>query len=529
VTTPPPPDDPLADLTDEEITQALADLDASLLARSPADFAQVLSRGDAEPWLPYAHLKLLNDKLMRLVNGEGTGRLVVTMPPRHGKSLLCSLYFPAWFLNQNPDKRVILCSYGDDFAATWGRKVRDLIQSHESTLNIKVNMQSKAADRWDVDGRKGGMKTAGVGGQITGLGANLLIIDDPVKNAEEADSAVDREKKWDWWRSAAHTRLEPGAIVVVIQTRWHEDDLTGRILKDNPDEWDIINLPALAETDDPLGRTPGAALCPERYDEEALAAIHTAVGQRVFAALYQQRPTPEGGGFFKKDDIRYWRRNQDDEGFTYLLEDPVEGTLLVPQAECWRFITMDLAVTARTTSDYTVAAVWDVAAYLEPSRLILRHIDRIRVEGAEHEQMVRDLWATWKPSFIGIEEAVHGSLVLSQARRDGILVRPLKHKSKDKLFRAKEAALLTENHRVFIPKKATWVADWEHELFIFPSGTHDDQVDTFAYAAHEILRGMNLNPKKPEPWAPPTLEDRIARQIRDRDRGPKYHPMLGRL
>lgn len=519
----------LEDLTDQELDAFYRDVQLERLAKSPADFAQVLSKHEAEPWQPYRHLQLLNEKLMRLVNGEGTGRLIVTMPPRHGKSLLCSLYFPAWFLSKYPDRRIILCSYGDDYAAEWGRKCRDLIQTHDDLLPIRINMQSKAADRWDIDGRKGGMKTAGVGGQITGRGAHLLIIDDPVKDAAEANSATIREQKWDWWRTTAHTRLEPGGVVVLIQTRWHEDDLTGRILKDNPDEWEIINLPAIAETDDPLGRTPGTALCPERYDEQALGAIRVAVGNGTFAALYQQRPTPEGGGFFKKDDFRYWRRNANDEGFTYLLEDPAEGTLLVPQQECWRFITMDLAVTARTTSDYTVAAVWDHAPYLTPSRLILRHVERVRIEGAEHEQLVRRLWDQWRPRFIGIEEAVHGSLVLSQARRDGIIVRPLKHKSRDKLFRAKEAALLTEQHRVFFPRKAPWAADWEHELLLFPSGTHDDQVDVFAYAAHEILRGVNLVPKQPEPWTAPTIDERAWKQIRDRNNGKRYHPVLGRL
>lgn len=492
------------------------------------DFAQIMSRTDAEPWQPYRHLQLLNDRLMDLVEGRSS-RLIVTMPPRHGKSLLCSLYFPAWFLNKYPDRRVILCSYGDDFASEWGRKVRDLIKGHQEELAITVNEASKAADRWDVQGHKGGMKTAGVGGQITGRGAHLMIIDDPVKDAAEAHSATIREQKWDWWRTTAHTRLEPGAVVVVIQTRWHEDDLTGRILKDHPEDWEVINLPALAEENDPLGRQPGEALCPERYDENALGAIRTAVGNQAWSALYQQKPQPESGGFFKRPDFRYWRRNEQSEGFTYLLDDPAQGTTLIPQQECWRFITMDLALTTRTTSDYTVAAVWDVAGYLDPAPLILRHVHRERIEGAEHEQLVRNLWKTWQPSFIGIEEALHGSLVLAQARRDGIIVRPLKHRTKDKAFRAKDAALLCENHRVYFPKKATWLADWEHELLMFPSGTYDDQVDVLSYAAHELLRGMNLKPREKPAWQEPSIEDRCWKQLRDQHNDKHYHPVLGIL
>lgn len=531
-------------LTSAELDEIEREIDQLDILTSPGAFAQVISRNDAEPWFPYKHLLLCNQKIVDLVEGNLPGnRLMITLPPRHGKSLLCSQYLPAWYLNRYPDRRIILASYGDDYAAEWGRKVRDLVVSNGDKLRIRVNQGSKAQDRWDIEGTAGGIKTAGVGGQITGRGANLFIIDDAVKNSEEANSVTDREKKWSWWRGDAHSRLQPvteggkrvlDPVVLVIQTRWHEDDLAGRMLlneKTTEDGglWTVINLPALAEENDPLGRPVGAALCPERYDENALGAIRETAGATAFSALYQQRPQPEGGGAFKREHFQYWTQS-DQEGFTYRLEDKVEGTLLAPQEECWRFITMDLAVTKRTTSDYTVAAVWDVAAWLEPSRLILRHLERVRIEGAEHVDMVRQLWQTWNPSFIGIEEAMQGTQTIDFARREGIIVIGLKHRSKDKAFRAKDAQLLCETHRVYFPKKAPWLGEYEHELLLFPSGTYDDQVDVTSYAAMEVLRGVNFTKRKKEPL-PSTPTERVwanmAKRVKQAERRRKTARPVG--
>lgn len=509
-------------ISQAEYADILRQVDALELDKSPATFAQNISANDAEPWLPYRHLMLLNEKLLDIAEGR-INRLYVAMPYRHGKSLMCSTYFPAWFLNRYPDKRVILASYGDDFAMKWGRDVRNLIENNEHKLKIRVSKGSSAADRWDIDGHKGGMKTAGVGGQLTGLGAHLFVLDDPTKDMAEANSATIRDQKWDWWRTVAHSRLEPGGAVVIVSTRWHEDDLPGRILKEEGDRWTVLNLPALAESeDDALGRKPGEALCPERYDEKSLATIRETIGNQAFSAGYQQRPQPEGGGAFKRADFRYWSAPAAAEK-TYHLHDP-DGTILVPQSECWRFITMDLALTKRTTSDYTTAGVWDVAPWLEPSRLILVHMERVRLEGAEHVDLAVKLWQQWKPGFIGIEEAMQGSMTMAFARRQGVIVRGLKHKSKDKPFRAKDAELLVENHRVYFPKKATWLADFEHELLLFPSGTHDDQVDVFAYAAKELLSGINLK-RRVSPPEPDTFSDKIWAKLKGRN--DVSHPILG--
>ena len=176
---------------------------------------------------------------------------MVTLPPRHGKSQLISQYFPAWYLGTFPDRRTILTSYEAGFAAGWGRRARDVLEEFgPEVFEVSVREDSSAADRWDINGHVGGMITAGVGGAITGRGADLLIIDDPVKNSEDAASKTMRDKAWEWYQSTAYTRLEPGGAIILVMTRWNEDDLAGRILKESQtggEKWEVMNLPAIAE------------------------------------------------------------------------------------------------------------------------------------------------------------------------------------------------------------------------------------------------------------------------------------------
>lgn len=220
------------------------------------------------------------------------------MPPRHGKSEFVSRYFPAWYLGRFPDKRIILTSYEAGFASGWGRKARAVLTEFgPEVFGVRVSQASRAGDDWGIEGREGGMVTAGVGGPITGRGADVLIIDDPVKNAEEARSPTIREKVWDWFESTASTRLEPGGSIVLIMTRWHLDDLAGRVVAGQGEfgrePWTVVNLPALARDNDPIGRAVGEPLWPERYDLKALEP-HQA-DPYWWSALYQQDPTAEGG------------------------------------------------------------------------------------------------------------------------------------------------------------------------------------------------------------------------------------------
>lgn len=253
------------------------------------------------------HLGLLSRKLVDVAHGR-ISRLMVTMPPRHGKSLLTSQYFPAWYIGVNPDQRVILASYEADFAATWSRAAL-LAVSEGITKGIftqcELNRKVMSANRWETIAG-GGMYAGGIGSAFTGRGANLLLIDDPVKNHQEALSPTLRQHAWDWYQSTMTTRLEPGGAVVLTMTRWNEDDLGGRLLStafNDPaeiDTWEIINLPALAHEDDLLGRAPGEPLWPERFSLEELERKRAGMTAFWWSALYDQEPKPREGGMFEK-------------------------------------------------------------------------------------------------------------------------------------------------------------------------------------------------------------------------------------
>ena len=262
---------------------------------------------------------LIASKLDDVRRGE-IKRLMIFAPPQHGKSELTSVRMPALWLGNRPDDTVILTSYAADLAESKSREARNLVESveYQRLFPIHAARDSRAVNHWKVDGHRGGMLTGGVGGPITGHGAELCIIDDPVKNWEEAYSETYRERVWDWWRSTLRTRVREGAPIVLIMTRWHEDDLAGRLLLDQPGEWEVLRLPALAETQeerdesarllglpqgqpDPLGRAPGEALCPRRFSAETLEQIKRDVGPLVWWSLYQGVPRAPGGAWFKRE------------------------------------------------------------------------------------------------------------------------------------------------------------------------------------------------------------------------------------
>lgn len=264
------------------------------MTATPVGFATVASRGH---YKLAKHLLLINQKLMDLAAGR-INRLIIQCPPRHGKSELCSKYFPAWFLGTYPDKRVGVVSYESGFASSWGEKARNVLKEYgPSVFGVNVSRSTTARDNWNIEGHAGGMNTAGIGGPLTGRGFDILGIDDPVKNAEEAMSSVVQDRNWDWWNSTALTRLEPGGGVFVMMTRWHEDDLIGRILNnaaETGEHWEVISLPALAEENDPLGRSSGEALWPMRYPKEELEKTRKNLDLFWWLALYMQKPGQHG-------------------------------------------------------------------------------------------------------------------------------------------------------------------------------------------------------------------------------------------
>jgi hypothetical protein len=292
----------LARQASPELRTALAAVEQQMaLDRSPGAMAAVLTEG-REKQAP--HLALIDQAFARIAAGERL-QVMLTMPPRHGKSQRASRWGPLWYLRRHPTHRVMLASYGADLADDHGRWVRDQLREYADTLGITLNPASHAANRFDLEAPRGssvrgGMVTAGVGGGLTGKGFNLGVIDDPFKGHDDASSPAQRERVWEWYRSVFFTRRAPGASIILINTRWHEDDLSGRLLAHEPHRWLQIDLPAIADSpDDALGRSIGDPLWPDQYDAAELADTRESVGERVWYALYQQKPRPLEGGVWK--------------------------------------------------------------------------------------------------------------------------------------------------------------------------------------------------------------------------------------
>ena len=269
--------------------------------RSPGALAAVLTEG-REKQAP--HLDLIDGAFRRIAAGERL-QVMVTMPPRHGKSQRVSRWGPLWFLRRQPERRVMIASYGATLAEDHGRWIRDQLVEYPDTLGVRLHAASRAANRFDLEQKRGssvrgGLVTSGVGGGLTGKGFDLGVIDDPFKGHDDASSPAQRDRVWEWYRSVFFTRRAPGASIILINTRWHEDDLSGRLLAHEPHRWVQIDLPAVADSPfDALGRPLGAPLWPDQYDAAELADTRESVGERVWYALYQQKPRPLEGGVWK--------------------------------------------------------------------------------------------------------------------------------------------------------------------------------------------------------------------------------------
>lgn len=436
----------------------------------------LLARHDAKASGP-RHLQALDSILVDVAAGV-LDRVAIHMPPRHGKSWLCSRYLPAWFLMHFPSKRVILTSYEATYAASWGDQVREVVKRCGHLTGVGIREDRSARDNWQVAGHEGGMVTAGAGGPITGMGADLLVIDDPFKNAEEAMSPTIRQKIWDWFVSTAYTRLEPGGRVVIIQTRWHEDDLIGRVLKMPAERWHNINLAALAEPGDPMRRKEGEALWPERYDAAALSRIRAADPTGYWwSAMYQGRPAPMGGGMFKRQWFRYAEKN----GSPDLFKLGDAGWRNVQSAR--RFLTVDLAASTKETGDYTVIMAWAMFGEV----LLLLDVMRARLEGPDILPQIALMLNRHSAAEAWIEKIGFQATIIQGGARLGLPVRELRP-DKDKATRAAPMAAAMANAKVWFAPGA-WHGDLEAELLSFPAGAHDDQVDAFAYGErvrHEV-------------------------------------------
>jgi predicted phage terminase large subunit-like protein len=391
--------------------------------------------------------------------------------------------FPAWFLGRNPEQRVILASYGADLAEGSSRKVRNmLLDERWPFAGVAVASDSAAVNKWATS-RRGEVIAAGVGGAMTGFGADLLIIDDPVKGRAEADSETYRESTWDWYTEVARTRLMPGGRIVLCQTRWHEDDLAGRILA-RGGGWTVLNLPAVAGADDPLGRAPGEALWPAWFDTAELEALKTDLtneqGARGWHALYQQSPTADEGGMFK----RAWFSRR------------------------W----MADALPTMTYTVLVVDSAFKTGVHNDPSSIHLWGTDGIdyyvldewhgRWEFPELKRNIVAAAMARKPNLVLIEDTASGQVAIQELRRETGLPIVAHKVTAPKEARAQAVAPICEAGKVVLPSGAPWAPAWVDEHAAFPTGRHDDRVDNTSAALARLAQiGMGISKAASEPVA----------------------------
>jgi predicted phage terminase large subunit-like protein len=460
-------------------------------------------------------------------------RLLLLMPPRHGKSELASRMFPAWHLGRHPDHEIIAASYNVSLALTFSRKVKDTLAdpNYQSVFATRLNSNHQSSEEWGIENDRGGYVAAGVGGGITGKGCNILLIDDPIKNAEEADSSDVRDKLWDWYGSTAYTRLAPGGGVLVIETWWNDDDLAGRLqeaMKADPeaDQFEVVKYPAIAEHDewiDPstdeivrldIGcvadesemeravriatstttqhlnflRAKGEGLHPERYDIIKLNRIKKTLPARFWSALYQQNPVPDDGDYFTKDQFR--------------------RSTVPALARAHVYIAWDFAISEKKQNDFTVGTV-----LLQDDNDVLHVAEVLRFKSGDAFFIVESIlnlskrW--WAPGLIiGFEDGQIWrsieSLLKKRMRERKMypaieVLKPLT----DKMVRARPLQGRMQQGMVSFNEHGDWYDVVRAEMLRFPAGLHDDCVDSLAWGAQLALGKeppRKIQPPKVKSW-----------------------------
>lgn len=457
-----------------KVNLAERELAARLLSQKKLMAFVMRMKPDYQPGWVHKDICRRLEKFERDVAEGKAPRLMLQMPPRHGKSELASVHFPAWYLGRNPKHEIISCSYSGSLAMGFSRKVRGIIRdpSYETVFKTRLDKDNQNAEGWMTQSG-GGFAPAGVGGPITGKGAHVLIIDDPVKNAEEAESQTTRENIKDWYSSTAYTRLAPGGGVLVIQTRWHDDDLSGwleRVAAEGEgDKWQIIRYPAVAEEDEKY-RRKGDPLHEARYPLAALERIKKAVGPRVWQALYQQNPVAEDGEYFRKDMFRWYDGSAE------------ERHKLVPMRT---YSAWDFAIGKGDRNDWTVGIVVGIDAEDNMHVLDMR---RGRWDSFQIVENILDVHRRWKPETIGMEKGQLSMAIgpylnkrIREERLYDLHVKDLPTGRRDKEARARAIQGRMEQGRVQFPKDEPWVSTLQQEMLRFPNGVHDDCVDALAW------------------------------------------------
>lgn len=450
--------------------------------------------------VPARHHLLLIDRLEKLTRGE-IRRLAVFMPPGSAKSTYGSVLFPPWIMAAVPNMAVLAASHTTELAEKWGRRIRNLIEDHAAVLGVELSTDSQAAGRWALT-NGGEYLAAGVGVGIAGFRADLAVIDDPIRSRKDADSETVRDKTWEWYKGDLEPRMKPRARTLLIQTRWHEDDLAGRALHEmanGGDQWEVVSLPAQAEENDLLGRSPGDWLWDDDYGYgDVLRHAKATQPPRNWSALYQQRPSPETGDFFKAEWLKSYEKA------------PARDTLTIYGAS-------DYAVTS-DGGDYTVHGVVGI----DPQ-------DSMYLLDVWREQKSADVWVDafcdlvthWKPMGWAEEQgqikaSIGPFLDKRQRERKAYVARTPFPTKGDKAARAQSIRGRMALNGLYVPIRAPWYAAFRSELLSFPAGKHDDQVDMLGLIG-QLLDVMIPGKALKKATATPREAYRDSSDVRERD------------
>jgi len=422
------------------------------------------------------HHKIMANAFERVVSGE-CKRLIINMPPRHTKSEFASYLLPAWFLGKYPNKKVIQSSNTGELAVGFGRKVRNLVDSDlykEIFSELQLQQDSKAAGRWNTS--KGGDYFAiGVGGTVTGKGANLLIIDDPHSEQEAALAAANPDvfdKVTEWYTSGPRQRLQPGGAIIIVMTRWAQRDLTGQVLKAaagrGGEQWEVIEFPAIMPS--------GKPLWPEFWSLEELEALRNELPNSKWQAQYQQNPVGNESAIIKRDWWQWWEKE-------------------TPPVCSYVLQTWDTAFEKNNRADYSAGTTWGIF-YLDEDEtqpnIILLNVYKKRVEWVELKRDVLEQYNEWEPDGVLIEKKATGAPLVYELRSMGIPVQDYTpSRGQDKIARLNSVSDIIASGKVWIPR-TRWAEELVDEIAEFPSGQHDDLVDATTLALMRFRQGQFL-------------------------------------
>jgi len=477
----------MSGLSKQEQLELHALLESQYLDKVRNSYVDYVEYAHEGQWIRGKHLELVCNTVQnfledKLVNDKGKlcNVLIVSMPPQHGKSQSITETLPSWYLGNYPDKRVIEVSYGDDLARKFGRRNKQKINEYGKKLyGIEIASETRSDTEFEIKGHRGSMISRGIMAGLTGQPGDLIIVDDPIKNRQEADSETYRERLWEEWLNSIKTRLSAKGKVIVIQTRWHEDDLSGRIVKEGIEKFYELNIPCEAEENDILGRNVGDALFPEiGKDNDWLRDFKRSYiggqGSRAWNALFQGKPVSQEGNLIKREWWKFYDR--------------------LPRIAT-KILSIDAAFKGDATSDFVVIQVWGKTG----ADMYLIDQTRAKMDFPTTLQAIRNMIRKHPDAHAKfVEDKANGSAIISMLRREIGGVIPVNPQG-GKVARVNSVSAYIESGNVYLPRTAPWIEDFLNEASAFPNGKHDDQIDGMSQALNRFIYYAAQIPKDSDP------------------------------